>query len=73
MKYRKSNKTLISLFPKEDKIGLMIIFGRKERDKIEEIKAVLPPVIYQTYSDAKTNHDGKWVILNSLMRSYLKF
>ena len=40
----------------------MIIFGKDERTKVEEIRNELSPSILETYDNAKTFHDGKWVM-----------
>lgn len=64
LKFQRGGKTLLSLLPKADHsgIGLMIIFGKAERDKLQAIQAELPESLIQTYNAAKTYHDGKWVM-----------
>lgn len=42
----------------------MIIFGKDERSKVEEIRNELSSDVLKTYDDAQTFHDGKWVMLN---------
>lgn len=42
----------------------MIIFGKDERIKVEEIRNELSSDVIKTYDDAQTFHDGKWVMLN---------
>lgn len=65
LKYQKSGKTIVSLFPcypDEDKIGVMIIFGEKERNAFELARACFCEETCQTYDTAKTYRDGKWVM-----------
>ena len=63
-KFRKSGKTLCAFYFKENMLGFMIVFGKEERTKVEEIKNELSSDILETYDNAQTFHDGKWVMLN---------
>lgn len=63
-KFRKSGKTLCAFYFKENTLGFMIIFGKDERIKVEEIRNELSSDVIKTYDDAQTFHDGKWVMLN---------
>lgn len=63
-KFRKSGKTLCAFYFKENTLGFMIIFGKDERIKVEEIRNELSSDVLKTYDDAQTFHDGKWVMLN---------
>ena len=62
LKFRKSSKTIVSLFPLEKEIKLMIIFGKNEREKFEKIQENLESDTIIPYNEAKTYHDGKWVM-----------
>ena len=61
-KYRRGGKTLCSLYAKSNCIGFMIIFGKDERIKFEEIRDTLSNAVCRRYDEAKTYHDGKWVM-----------
>lgn len=63
-KYRKGGKTLCALYAKEMCIGLLIIFGRDEREKVDAIRGTLSPVTLEVYDSATTYHDGKWVMFD---------
>lgn len=63
-KFRKSGKTLCAFYFKENMLGFMIIFGKEERTKVEEIKNELSSDILETYDNAQIFHDGKWVMFN---------
>ena len=65
-KFRKSGKTLCAFYFKEDMLGFMIIFGKDERIKVEKIKSELSSYVLETYDNAQTFHDGKWVMFNIL-------
>jgi hypothetical protein len=61
-KYRRGGKTLCALYARENCIGFMIVFGKDERQKFEENRQVFSKPIQKIYDEAKTYHDGKWVM-----------
>lgn len=61
-KYRRGGKTLCALYAKENCCGLMIIFGKEERAKFEANNKSYSSTVQKIYADAKTYHDGKWVM-----------
>lgn len=63
-KYRRGGKTLCALYAAQDRFGLMIIFGKDEREKFEAIRGSLSEETRRTYDEATTYHDGKWVMFS---------
>ncbi len=61
-KYRRGGKTLCSLYAKSSCVGFMIIFGKDERTKFENIRGTLSDAVCRQYDEAKTYRDGKWVM-----------
>ena len=61
-KYRRGGKTLCSLYAKSNCVGFMIIFGKDERTEFEDIRGTLSSAVCRQYDEAKTYHDGKWVM-----------
>ncbi len=61
-KYRRGGKTLCCLYARNHCVGFMIIFGKAEREKLEEIRSTLSDAVCRRYDEAKTYHDGKWVM-----------
>lgn len=61
-KYRRGGKTLCCLYAKENCVGFMIIFGKEERAKFEAVRDTLTEDVCRKYDEAKTYHDGKWVM-----------
>ena len=75
-KYRRGGKTLCALYARESCIGFMIIFGKNERLKFEEERANFSKEVQKSYDEAKTYHDGKWVMFQlvntSLFNDFIK-
>ena len=61
-KYRKGGKALCCLYAKNNCIGFMIIFGKDERTKFENIRGTLSNTVCKQFDEAKTYRDGKWVM-----------
>ena len=61
-KYRRGGKTLCALYAKENCVGFMIIFGKDESAKVEAVREKLSEEVQKNYDEAKTYHDGKWVM-----------
>ena len=61
-KYRRGGKTLCCLYARQNCVGFLIIFGKEERRRLEEIRGTLSPAVCQQYDRAKAYHDGKWVM-----------
>ena len=61
-KYRRGGKTLCSLYAKRNCVGFMVIFGKDERAKFEELRSTLSDAVCRQYDEAKIYHDGKWVM-----------
>ncbi len=65
-KYRRGGKTLCALYAREGCVGFMIIFGKDERAKVEAARESLSEEVQRIYDEAKTYHDGKWVMFEPL-------
>ncbi len=63
-KFRKGGKTLCAFYFNSHTLGFMIIFGKNERAKVEEIRSALSSDVLTSYDAAETFHDGKWVMFN---------
>lgn len=62
-KYRRGGKTLCALYAKENCFGLLIVFGKAEREKFEADRASYSGGTRNFYDAATTYHDGKWVMM----------
>lgn len=63
-KFRKSNKTLCTLYAREKNFGFMVIYGKAEREKFEAERQNFSDGIKSMYDEAKTYHDGKWIMID---------
>lgn len=61
-KYRRGGKTLCALYAKENCVGFMVILGKDERLKFEEDRKNYTKEVQRIYDEAKTYHDGKWIM-----------
>ena len=53
-KYRRGGKTLCCLYAKSNCFGFMIIFGKDERAKFENIRDTLSNTVCKRYDEAET-------------------
>ncbi len=61
-KYRRGGKTLCSLYARKNCIGFMVILGKDERVKFDDIRGALSDTVCKKYDEAQTYHDGKWIM-----------
>lgn len=61
IRYRKSGKTLISLFPEEGAFSILLVLGKKEADKVESIIEKLSSNVRSIFEGTDQLHDGRWL------------
>lgn len=61
-KYRRGGKTLCALYARENCVGFMVILGKDERLKFEKDRENYSKEVQRIYDEAKTYHDGKWIM-----------
>ena len=59
-KYLRGCKTLCSFYAKSNCVGFMIIFGKNERAKFEDVRGSLSDAVCRRYDETQTYRDGKW-------------
>jgi hypothetical protein len=57
-KFRKSGKTLCAFYFKENTLGLMFVFGKDERAKVDEMKNEFSSVVVDAYDNTPTYATG---------------
>lgn len=65
-KYRRGGKTLCALYVRENCVGFMVIFGKDERLKFEKDRENYSKEVQRIYDEAKTYHDGKWIMFEPI-------
>lgn len=60
--FRRSSKTLCTLYAREHCIGFMVILGKNECLKFETAKEHYAPEVQNIYDETLTYHDGKWLM-----------
>lgn len=64
LKFKLGQKTILTVYLREDRFTFLIIFGKKEREVFEEQKEMFSQFICDCYYKAKTYHDGKWLFID---------
>ncbi|BCJ94451.1 hypothetical protein acsn021_20200 [Anaerocolumna cellulosilytica] len=63
LRFKKSGKTLCTLYVKDKQFECWIILGKTERDKFELERNNFMEEIQTIYDATHVYHDGKWVML----------
>jgi hypothetical protein len=61
IRYRKSGKTLCSLFPEKGGFTVLITLSKKESEKAHSIQDELSSKINKLLEDTEQLHDGRWL------------
>ena len=61
IRYRKSGKTLISLFPEEGAFSILLVLGKKEVDKVDSVIENLSLNVRSIFESTEQLHDGRWL------------
>jgi hypothetical protein len=63
IRYKKGNKTLITLFPEKNSFSCFLIFGTKESKQFENRKNEFCDYLNTIFNETKQYHDGKWLLI----------
>ena len=66
VRYRKSGKTLCSLFPEKAGFTVLLVLGKKESEKALAMKDKLSSKTNEIIETTKQLHDGRWLWINPL-------
>jgi hypothetical protein len=72
IRYRKSGKTLCSLFPEHGAFTVLVVLGQQEGEKSVEILDELSPATQTLIGSATQLHDGKWLWIRVLKRAHVE-
>ena len=66
VRYRKSGKTLCSLFPEKGGFTILIVLGKKESEKALSMRDELSSKIQKILGDTEQLRDGRWLWIRLL-------
>ena len=69
VRYRKSGKTLCSLFPEKGGFTVLVVLGKKESEKLLSIKDELSSRIQKLFEETEQLRDGRWLWIRLLTKS----
>lgn len=64
IRYRKSSRTWIALYPEKDCFTAQIIFGKKEVEKFQATREDFSEFVLNKFDNTKQLHDGRWMFFN---------
>ena len=72
VRYRKSGRTLCSLFPEHGAFTVLVVLGKKEGIKASQIIDELSPTTRNLIGSTNQLHDGKWLWIRVLETSHVE-
>lgn len=66
IRYRKSGKTLCSLFPEEGAFSALVVLGKKEAGKALSMSDEFGPNVRTVLENTEQLHDGRWLWIRVL-------
>ncbi len=72
VRYRKSGRTIVSLFPEKNSFSFLIVYGKKEIGKFITQESEFLPAIVDIFQNTKKLHDGKWLWIRVMDSTYFE-
>jgi hypothetical protein len=69
IRYRKSGKSLCTLYPEEGAFTILIVLGKKEVEQFEEHMNDFSTEFVELFKSARQFHDGRWLWIRTLDNS----
>ena len=66
VRYRKSSRTLCSLFPEKGSFTVLITLGKRESELVLSMKGDLNPQIFNLIQESRQLRDGRWLWIRIL-------
>ena len=61
VRYQRKGKILITFFPEKNSFSILIIFGKKEIEKVKQMLSEIDEELVKIFENTKYLHDGKWL------------
>ena len=71
VRYRKAKKTLASFFPERSAFSVLLVLGKDEAEKVDQIRSELDKDFLTVFDLTEQLHDGRWLWLRILTRDNL--
>jgi len=72
IRYRKSGKTLVTLFPESGGFTALVVLGKKEIVKAEAVLDKLSMKVRKLFRETNQLHDGRWLWLRPTSKADLE-
>ena len=72
IRYRKSGKSLCTLYPEKDAFTILVVLGKKEVEQFEAHMDEFSMKLVELFNCAKQFHDGRWLWIRILDKSNIK-
>ncbi len=63
VRYRKSGKTLLGIFPERNGFSIVLVYGKKEVALFEANRLNFSQYLCQIFDNTKQYHDGRWLLI----------
>lgn len=64
IKFKKSGKSLCTVYPRESYFTVLVVVGKKEKEKVEGILPELPEVIREIYHRTEEGNGQRWLMID---------
>lgn len=64
IKFKKSGKTLCTIYPREGYFTVMVVIGRKEKESVEEILPECTAELQTIYNQTKEGNGQRWLMID---------
>ena len=64
IKFKKSGKSLCTLYPRENYFTVLVVVGAKERERVEAILPGLSLEIQKIYRETKEGNGQRWLMID---------
>ena len=64
IKFKKSGKSLCTIYPRESYFTVMVVVGRKEKAFVEAILEECTPQLREIYHQTKEGNGQRWLMLD---------
>jgi hypothetical protein len=66
VRYRKAKKTLASFFPEKSAFSVLLVLGKDEAEKVNQIRTELNKDFLTVFENTEQLHDGRWLWIRIL-------